>query len=304
MPSYRPFLDGPFRLHMGLRALDPAHWIERGGDLMHQLGRRRALLDERHGEVFGALSESLPGQSETLALLLEHLLRHFPDDYAEEGGRVVHLATEESFARAAFADRPLELAGRLVQEDLCLMQKGEAGYRLVAAVLCFPSRWRLSDKLGRPLDAIHEPVPGFDRQLAAPVGRFFSRLDAGRPVWRVNWSLVDTPELFLLPDHRARPYELGPGDAGERIWLRIERQTLRRLPVSGDVLFTIRTYVERLAEALDGPSSAAAMAARIREMPDAIARYKNIAPVRSSLLAWLDRRAARSRCLQGPSAGG
>jgi hypothetical protein len=301
MLAYRPFLDGPFRLHMGLRALDPADWIERGDDLAHQLGRRRALLDERQDEVFGALPESLPGQGETLTLLLEHLLRHFPDDYAEEGSRVVHRATGEGFARAAFADRPLELAGRLVQEDLCLMQKGEAGYRLVAAVLCFPSRWRLSDKLGRPLDAIHEPVPGFDQHLASPVGRFFARLDAGRPVWRVNWSLVDTPELFLLPDHRARPYELGPEDAGERIWLRVERQTLRRLPVTGDVLFTIRTHVERLAEALDGPSSAAAMAARIREMPDAIARYKNIAPARASLLAWLDQRATEG---QGPSAGG
>lgn len=43
--------------------------------------------------------------------------------------------------------------------------------------------------------------------------------------------------------------------------------------------------------ALDA-AGAAALAARIREMPDAIARYKNIAPVRASLLAWLDDRAA------------
>jgi hypothetical protein len=242
--------------------------------------------------VFGALQESLPGQAETLRLLLEHLLRHFPDAYADEGGQVVNRATQERFAPAAFADRPLELAGRLVQEDLCLMQESKAGYRLVAAVLCFPSRWRLSDKLGQPLDAIHEPVPGFDQRLATPVGRFFARLEPGRPVWRVNWSLIDTPELFLPPEHRTRTCNLTSEEAGERLWLRVERQTLRRLPVSGDVLFTIRTHVERLADALDGPDSASALAARIREMPDAIARYKSIAPVRVPLLAWLERRAA------------
>jgi dimethylamine monooxygenase subunit A len=61
------------------------------------------------------------------------------------------------------------------------------------------------------------------------------------------------------------------------------------------VLFTIRTYVERLAEALDGPASAAALAARIREMPEAMARYKSIAPIRSSLLVWLDSRASEKR---------
>lgn len=292
MRRYRPFLEGPFRLHMGLRALEPATWFERGDDFACQLERRRALLDGRHSEVFGALPESLPGQAETLGLVLEHLLQHFPDAYADEDGQVVNRATGERFSHAAFVDRPLELAGRLVQEDLCLMQKGEAGYRLIAAVLCFPSRWRLSDKLGKPLDAIHEPVPGFDQRLAAPVGRFLARLDARHPVWRVNWSLVDTPELFLLPEHRARLCQLAPEDACERLWLRVERQTLRRLPATGDVLFTIRTHVERLGEVLDQPASAAALAARIREMPDAIARYKSIAPVRASLLAWLDRRAA------------
>jgi hypothetical protein len=310
MSGYRPFLEGPFRLHMGLRALEPADWIERGDDFASQLERRRRLLDERHGEVFGALRESLAGQAETLRLLLEHLLRHFPDAYADEGGEVVNRATDERFAPAGFADRPLELAGRLVQEDLCLMQESEAGYRLVAAVLCFPSRWRLRDKLGRPLDAIHEPVPGFDQRLAAPVGRFFARLDVGRPVWRVNWSLIDTPELFLLPEHRTRVCDLTPEDAGERLWLRVERQTLRRLPATGDVLFTIRTHVERLVEVLDEPASAAALAARVREMPDAIARYKSIAPVRGPLLAWLERRAAtqaaepQEAIAQGPNTGG
>jgi hypothetical protein len=35
-------------------------------------------------------------------------------------------------------------------------------------------------------------------------------------------------------------------NAGERLHLRVERQTLSRLPRSNAVLFTIRTYMNRL----------------------------------------------------------
>ena len=70
-----------------------------------------------------------------------------------------------------------------------------------------------------------------------------------------------------------------------------ERQTLRRLPRSGDVVFGIHTYVDPLEDAIDSPQAAQALAARIREMPDAMARYKSILPIRAPLLAWLDGRA-------------
>jgi hypothetical protein len=299
MVRYRPFLDGPWRLAMGLKALDLDDWLEIDERFAADLARRRELLERRHGEVFAALPESLPGQSEVLALLLEHLPARFPDHYRRTAGAIVNRVTGERFAPHAWAAAPLELAGRLVQEDLCLLQRGEAGYRLVAAVLCFPAHWRLADKLGRPLEAIHEPVPGFGEGLAPTVDRFFASLQVERPVWRVNWSLVDTPELFLAPEHRARPPTLSPADAGERLWLRVERQTLRRLERSGGVLFGIRTHLAPLATAVDGAAAAQALAARIAEMPEAMARYKGIAPIRAPLLAWL---AARER--QGPSAGG
>jgi len=299
MAPYRPFLDGPWRLAMGIKALDLQAWIEIDERFLDQLAERRRLLAERRSEVLAALPESRAGQDELLALLLDHLPARFPDRYRRDDGRIENRATGERFELEAWAGAPLELAGRLVQEDLCLMQRGEAGYRLVAAALCFPAHWRLADKLGRPLQAIHAPVPGFGERLAAPVDRFFASILVERPVWRVNWSLVDTPTLFLPPEHRGHPREVAAARAGEELWLRVERQTLRRLPESGDVVFGIHTYVEPLAEAVDSPEAAQALAARIREMPEAMARYKSISPIREPLLAWLD---ARSEA-QGPSAG-
>ena len=149
---------------------------------------------------------------------------------------------------------------------------------------------------------IHEPVPGFAGGLAAIVDRFFASLQVARPVWRVNWSLVDTPQLFLPPEHRALRKVIAAENAGEQLWLRVERQTLRRLPRSGDVLFGIRTHLAPLAAAIDGPAAARALAARVREMPPAMAAYKGIAAIRDALLSWLESRAGGPG--QGPSAGG
>jgi hypothetical protein len=303
MPRYLPFRDGPWRLAMGIKTLDLAQWIELDHRLIDQLAERRRLLEERRSEVLAGLPESGPGQHELLELLLDHLPERFPEHYRRIVGRIENLVTDERFEIDAWTDpgagAPLELAGRLVQEDLCLMQRSKAGYRLVAAVLCFPAHWRLADKLGRPLEAIHAPVPGFGERLAAPVDRFFDNIQVERPVWRVNWSLVDTPELFLPPEHRGHPRAVSAEQMGEQLWLRVERQTLRRLPRSGDVVFAIHTHVDPLAEAIDSPQAAGALAARIREMPEAMARYKSIWPIRAPLLAWLDARGAA----QGPSAG-
>jgi hypothetical protein len=290
MPHYS-FLDGPYRLAMGLHTLEPGAWLEPGADGAQQMAERRRLLAEHPAEVVAALPESVPAQHELFALVLAHLAEHFSDRWQRTGGALVDRLSGERFPSDAAA--PLETLGRLVQEDFCLLQASPQGYRLTAAVLCFPAHWRLADKLGRPLDAIHEPVPGFAARLARPVDRFFASLQAERPVWRVNWSLVDTPELFRPPEHRARPKKVDAARAGAQTWLRVERQTLRRLPACGDVVFGIRTYVEPLAGV--SPEVAQALALRVREMPADMAAYKGIATIRAPLLAWLERRAAEAR---------
>ena len=275
---------------MGLKALDPRDWIVVDERFAAQLAERRRLLERRRADVLAALPGSEAGQQEVLDLLLDHLPARFPEIYRRSPGAIENLVTGERFLVDELGK--IELAGQLVQEDLCLMSAGEDGYRLVAGVLCFPSHWRLREKLGRPLMAIHEPVPGFAERLGPTVDRYFASIRTERPVWRANWALVDTPELHLSPEHRGKPAQVSADDAGDRLWLRVERQTLRRLPRSKDVLFTIHTHVEPLAEALGTPAAAATLGARIRDLPEDLARYKGIAPIRAPLLAWLEGRAA------------
>ena len=291
---YLPFEGGRFRLALGLMPLPIARWIEIDRRFAADLAAKRALLAARHAEVFAALPEADAASAELLALLADHLPRHHPALFSRSGDALVNAGTAERWDVARPALHPLDLAGRLVQEDLCLLRAAGGPYRLVAATLCSPARWRLADKLGRPLAEIHAPVAGYADKLAAPVDRFFAMLKPGKLVWRLNWGIVDDPAPFQ-PVAREAAAPVTADTAGERLWLRVERQTLQRLPESGAVVFTIRTHITRLDRAVAQPSAAAELAAALRDMPEASRRYKHLAPVAPALLAWLDARAGAAR---------
>lgn len=290
---YLPFADGKYRLGMGLKPLPEQNWLEIGEGLAEDLAEKRALLAARHGDVFAVLPQAEAAAAELLLLLARHLPIHHPGSFGGDDEHLINKVTGERWDLASPALHPLDLAGRLVAEDLCLVQPIEGQYRLTGASLCFPNRWRLAEKLGRALDAIHEPVPGYAEELAEKVDQFVAGLKPNRIFGRANWGIASDPALYQ-PDAPPRPAGITPANAGEHLWLRIERQTLRRLPVSGAVVFTIRTEITRLDRALAGPGRAADLAAAIRDMTPATQRYKDIAPFAGALLPWLDARAAAS----------
>ncbi len=292
VPDYAPFKAGPFRLVMGLAPLDLWDWIEIDAQFAAELGEKEHLLRERHADVFAVLPEATESASEVLALLAAHLPARFPRLYQRAGDDLYNRVTGHRWDLANTELHPLDLSGRLVQEDLCLMAPDRNGdvYRLIGASVCFPTRWRLAEKMGQALDTIHAPVPGYEEQLASTMDRFFRRLKTERPVWRVNWSLVDDPALFQPAGHgwREQDGRITAHNAGENVWLRMERQTLRRLPRTGVILFTIRVYVRSLQQLAANPARAADLAAAIRALPAAMRLYKSLAPFREVVLEWLD----------------
>jgi len=262
------FLDGPWKLAMGLNALDPADWLWRDEAFAAETAQRLGLLATRPHEVHAMLPGALPAVRELAALV---------HDFFGLG------------SAARDPDGLAPLAG-LAQEDFCVMQaRPDGAYALTAALVCAPAYWRLAEKLGKPLADIHGPVPGFAARLGGAADRFFTGLTVERPVWRANWSVLETPVLFH-PQPREPLLDLTAENAGEKLWLRIERQTLRRLPHSRAVVFTFRTLVRRLDEVAAESPVAGAMAARIREMEPGMAGYKGMSFLREPLLAWLDAR--------------
>jgi hypothetical protein len=285
--TYLPFEPGPHRLQMGLMALKPEDWIELDETLGATLLAKRRLLAERHGEVFAALPETEAAGAEVLALLADHLPRRFPTQYPRMNTTIAVAATGELIGIGAPGVHPLETAARLVPEDLCLMRGTDAGTILAAACVCFPSRWRLADKIGRSLGEIHGPVPGYGAALGRPVDRFFAKLAADRPVWRLNWTIHARSEPFQPVAPKIGGVD--PTDFAEGVFLRVERQTLRRLPTSGDVLFTIRTYIHPLGEIAKNAATARRLAAAVENLPPPMRVYRSMTAFADELAAWLRR---------------
>jgi hypothetical protein len=286
---YLPFFGDDHRLRMGLNVLEPKDWIEFGDDFEAQLAEKRRLFETRHDDIFAALPEAADAASELLALLHDHLTAQHGARYEVQGDQLLNKASGESWTAEPPSRHPLEIAGRLVQEDFCLLQPAGTTHRLVAASLCFPSRWRLAEKLGHGLDVIHGPVPGYAERLQTPVDRFLGLLQPDKPVWRLNWFIHDDPSLF----QPARSPSIRPIDAetaGTHLWLRVERQTLRRLPKSGAIVFTIRTHLTPLAQALRTKEQTAELAALIRTMPADMRAYRQMESFDAPLLAWLESR--------------
>lgn len=289
-PTYLPFDGGKFRLTMGLKPLQDQDWFEFDDDFPTRLAAKRALLESRHSDVFRALPAAAEPAAELLAILGTHLPRFHPTLFRIKDGYLCNTATAESWNIAQPSLHPLDLAGRLVTEDLCLLQSAGDRHVLIAASLCAPARWRLAEKIGQPLSAIHDPVPGYEDALGQKVEHFFAALKPDRLVGRFNWGIADDPALFQ-PTAPPMLRAANSAKVGQSLWLRVERQTLRRLPRTGAILFTIRTYVTRLDQAIQSRAAAQDLAAAIRDMPPAMQDYKRIAPYAAALLPWLDKQA-------------
>ncbi|MGI4955902.1 MAG: heme-dependent oxidative N-demethylase family protein [Janthinobacterium lividum] len=293
---YLPFDAGPHRMMLGLVSRPEDELVELDERYPAELAERRTLLDHRHAEVFAATAGSELARQETLDRLTGLLPERYPIHFRRDGDLLCNRLTGESWNLADPPHDPLELAGRLIQEDLCLIGVEGGVPVLRAAVLCAPSRWRLHEKIGRPLADIHDRVPLYAGALAAPVDRFMRHLKPGKLTERLNWSVTDDPALFQVEGkHRTG---LDPSftaaNAGERLFLRVERQTLSRLPRSGFVLFTIRVHTYPLSRVAAQPGAAARLAGAVRAMPEAMAAYKSLPPFRAALLGFLDE-SARGR---------
>lgn len=298
IPAHTPY-DGSSKLFaIGLKPLDFDNWIEVDGHLLPHLAEKRRLYTEIPGSVFVEEDGTRDAQREVLDLLGAHLLAKYPDVYRRSGTGIEVIGTGAETAGGVI-DAPLVAASLLVQEDLILMRRDESGWRLVAGSLCFPSSWSLIEKFGRPLQEIHAPVPGFGpgTRPAELINRMFDGLQ-GQAVERYNWSIQAGDALYHplsnleRVDRTAnRPSRFSDGDIDARAFIRVERQTLRKLPASRDVLFTIRIHIDPLvvlARHPDRARLAASFAAQLLALDEAQLDYKGMTSDRDRLVAFLN----------------
>ncbi len=221
----------------GTQPIDPADWLMRDEAFAAQMAYRDRLIAERPGEVHAITAGCAPAAEELRALVLAHLAA--APGYAREG---CELRRPDGVA-VPLDGPPLLVAGRLVQEDLCILEKPEGAgeHVLTGAILCFPSNWTLAQKMGHGLARIHLPVDAYDETVARRVQRLFDLIRPEAPLMRANLLLYGADDLF----NARREFERHAPEPGAARYVRVERQVLLRLPQTGAVVFSIHTHMVR-----------------------------------------------------------
>jgi hypothetical protein len=256
-----------FRHRLGTFPVEFSNWLLRDAEFDLTVQLKKKLLATRRSEVVGLQ----PGGEEV----------------AQEAAQLVGQWAGVEL-KSTGIDALVE-ASLLVADDLAVLQpvksqNGSEQLLLNAAVVCCPSRWLLAEKMGHNMLAIHEPVAKYADHVGAAVDTYFQRLTVEKPVWRSNWIIQDHPALFQ-PQIPSGPLVRTP----DELWIRMERQTLRRLPKTSGILFTIRGYQQPLPEYL---SRSKQIAQNIRKMlerlPDDVAQYKSVLKYRPIIMNWID----------------
>jgi hypothetical protein len=172
-----------------------------------------------------------------------------------------------------------------VPEDLVLLVERDGRLVFGGGSVCFPNRWDLRSKLGLSMAGVHAPVARLNEQLEVPIDSFFDRLTPQRSFWRLGWGILDTADWYTPLDGTAAPRPVDP--APEQFFLRVERETLRRFPVTNCVLFTIRTYVAPILEAAEDPDVAQRLADSLSALPDDVRGYKDLRTTADALISTL-----------------
>ncbi|ROT40796.1 hypothetical protein SODALDRAFT_330527 [Sodiomyces alkalinus F11] len=302
---YRPFRYGPkYNVTMGLRAIHHDDWIELDNQFPKFHAEKARRIADRGEKCTKTAPEAYPAALE----LLEELARYLPARYPTlfrltETGRLVNLWSGESFdmAERPLAEDPMAVCARLVQDDLAIMveREDDGQYYLLAGSILLPGFWRLGDKFGMALSEIHSTgdVPQFREKLEAGMGKFFARLRPDELYARHNY-------FMQVDDGLGWSRSIGSEDAPEgsrgwgavkegdkpieEVWFRSERQTLRRLPRTGAVVFTIRTYFHPMTEVAREDYVPGRLASAIRSWGPDVRRYKGLEKFERVLLEYLD----------------
>ena len=250
-------MTNEFRHRVGTRPLDIAQWLPSDAETEPTIGMKRELLKTRRSEVVGLLEGGEDAAGEAAQLVADFV------------GVNLQSTGIDALVEAAL----------MVADDLVVMNQV-----VVAGVVCSPSRWRLSSKLGQDMLAVHRPVARYAEQVGGAVDTTMARLKADQPMVRSNWTIEDHCALFQ-PIGPSAPLLSDPS----QLWVRMERQTLRALPLSGGSLFTIRTYQQPITQYVArGADKAQTLHSLIKRLPDDVAKYKSLLHYRESLLLWLE----------------
>lgn len=257
------FPDEDYRFHLRMERGEPAEFFAPTPDHAALVAERQRWLRSEPGKYAALLPPGEPVLEEVLQLAQAW------NGFAPSGSGASWSA--------------LLALGEFWEADFLLLNPDADGeIRLYGGCLCFPSSWRLTDKIGKPIEFIHGPVPGLNERIGPGIHKFLTGLKPGAASLRHNWGLARSAELNHHPD-RNLP-RLDANVRVDEVWLRVEHQALVALPQSGGVLFGIRVVNHSLAEVKADSVARDRLRRALETMPEAMAAYKGLVPARATIL--------------------
>ena len=278
LPIHTPYKNGEGGVKVGLEPIKDSDWLEIDELFSSEIAQKKNLYKTKHQDVYQETPDSFESQEEFLNLLREHLLEYYPE----------HLIQNESKRNRDTS--PLEIASLLVQEDLVLMLPQKEEYFLGAASLCAPSNWSLKEKFNKSLLMLHKHVPSYSSKIGSRVNKIFINLPEERIFQRFNWSIYETPILFQPAESKSyieRSKQINQENAGDKLFIRVERQTIRRLPITRSIVFTIRVHVDPLNSIRKDISLLQDLKKAIVNLDVSMKEYKSIDQINQPLIDWL-----------------
>ncbi|KAK6346944.1 mannosyltransferase [Orbilia brochopaga] len=298
---YRPFKYGPnYFVTMGLRKGNFDEWIELDNEFLKFHAIKKERIEVRGDKCCKTAPEAMDAAIELLELLRDYLPKRYPSMFVATPVGMNNIVTGEQFniVQRPLAEEPMRTIGRLLQDDIAIMMEGSDGqYYLKSGSILLPGFWKLEEKFNMNLSDIHTSgnVPQFREKLEKGMTNFFKRVMPDDIVLRNNY-------FMQVDDNLAWSDSIGPEDSDhtgwftaqknkviENHWFRSERQSLRRLPRSGGVVFTIRTYFHPVTEIVKEPYIPGRLASALRSWGDDVANYKGRERYQAVLLEYLDR---------------
>ncbi|KAJ5577436.1 uncharacterized protein N7459_006400 [Penicillium hispanicum] len=294
-----------YRVMMDIRKLDSQNWLTLDKNYMAEHRVRDHLLREKRDQVLRCLPESADACQEALEEVSSFLCQRFGNMFGKtfQGGQmfIENRMTGEKFNISGRGPEghntdALEAAVRLTMEDLSiLMQNDEGEYYLAASASLFPTGWTVDERIGWTISRLHEPVPLWHQHVASSVSKFLARLTPASPMERSNYFVeVKRPdenlfEILYRPNALCEKELKDPSP--EEIIIRRERQTFRRLPRTGAIVFGVKTYLTPIDQLL--MQELENLVTEMGTWPDYVSEYKGKDVWGAKVLEFYQKRAAK-----------
>ena len=241
--------------------------------------QRQELFSKYGANVLRRLPGSELATKELMEMCVQFLCARYP--------RYFSLDTNSKILRNGILDtetdlkttEPLHVLLHNVPEDFAIMIRDpETGtYSFRAGVIMSSLGWDLGSKIGLKLHEIHAPIPEYPEKMQFSMDRYFAKKPTDKAIQRGSWGFEIDQPLYMPPgDPHEKLREMqDPTHTIERAHLRVDWQTLRRLPLSGAVVFNFKGLFTPVQEFRDEPCIPSLILKVLREGKKSIMEYKN-----------------------------